>query len=92
MACGYPDAANIRMVASTCARSERAWASWRSYLIEAAILELFRFNLVRVLVLGIGANPSVKEYSPAMYWAIFSSSAIGTAFLAFELLKTWGLA
>jgi hypothetical protein len=30
-------------------------------LIEAAILELFRFNLVRVLVLGIGANPSMKE-------------------------------
>jgi hypothetical protein len=30
--------------------------------------------------------------SPGMYWAIFASSAIGTAFLAFELLKTWGLA
>jgi hypothetical protein len=30
--------------------------------------------------------------SPVMYWAIFASSAIGTALLAFELLKTWGLA
>jgi hypothetical protein len=28
------------------------------------------------------------EDSPVMYWAIF----IGTALLAFEALKTWGLA
>jgi hypothetical protein len=34
----------------------------------------------------------MKGYSPVTYWAIFSGSAIGTALLAFELLKTWGLA
>jgi hypothetical protein len=34
----------------------------------------------------------MQGYSPVVYWSIFSGSAIGTALLALELLKTWGLA
>jgi hypothetical protein len=54
MSAGLPDAANIRMVASTCARSERSWASCASYgLIEAAISARFRFSVVTVLISGM---------------------------------------
>jgi hypothetical protein len=52
----------------------------------------FRFNVVTVLTSGITLIPNgqVTMSYPPVFWIIFVGSAIGTALLAFEALKTWG--
>jgi hypothetical protein len=66
----------------------------RVALIEVTIPEPFGFSVVTILISGKGwpLQRARMNNSPVMYWAVFASSAIGTALLAFELLKTWGLA
>jgi hypothetical protein len=82
----------MRMAAATWAKWARACATFFADMrIEATISERFRFSVVTLLVSGIRAHP-MQGYSPVAYWSIFSGSAIGTALLAPELLKTWGLA
>jgi hypothetical protein len=63
-------------------------------LDRRAISEPFRFNVVTVLISGIRLAPTngSDEQFTSNVLAIFAGSAIGTALLAFELLKTWGLA
>jgi hypothetical protein len=70
-----------------------AWASCFSYsLIETAISEPFRVDYGSDSGIMLAPTNGSDEQFTSNVWAIFASSAFGTASLAFELLKTWGLA